>query len=226
MQTCCCVLKLIFFQLKQYSVLHAPIHYQRVKTTLFMKTFLFLRISSFCVSFTCVCPTSIQRCRQLADWDWLLDSEASYTLITKHHEILMKCEKWKVYSGVFYITSISHQGRHLYETSKDFMAHHFAALMKHEIWMKNDKCIASFSLFAVPFCETVCEIMRNAKNHKCIVSLTIWAVSRILFNIESLSHTLSTHFEPLNKSMYHVGLSDGTVSHSAVRLKIYGTTNW
>ncbi len=44
----------------------------------------------------------------------------------------------------------------------------------------------------------------------------------MLFNIESLSHTLSTRFEPLYTNMYHIDLSDGAVSCYVPRLEIYG----
>ncbi len=38
---------------------------------------------------------------------------------------------------------ISHPGRHSREKSKDFVVYFFAALIKHEIRMKYEKCIAS-----------------------------------------------------------------------------------
>ncbi len=52
-------------------------------------------------------------------------------------------------------------------------------------------------------------------------TLTIRAISCTLFYVESLSCTLSTCFELLYMNMYHIGLSDGTVSHYMLRLKIY-----
>ncbi len=51
--------------------------------------------------------------------------------------------------------------------------------------------------------------------------LTMQAVSRTLFNVESLSHTLSTHFELIYTNMYHTGPSEGAVSGYTLRLKIY-----
>ncbi len=53
---------------------------------------------------------------------------------------------------------------------------------------------------------------------------TIRAVSRTVFNVESLYRTVSTHFEPLYTSMYHIGLSDGAVSHYTLKFEIYGAT--
>ncbi len=41
--------------------------------------------------------------------------------------------------------------------------------------------------------------------------LTIQAISCTLFNIESLSHALSTHFKPFYTNLYHIGPSNGTV---------------
>ncbi len=38
------------------------------------------------------------------------------------------------------------------------------------------------------------------------------------FNIQGLSPTLSTHFEPLYTNMYHIGPSDGAVSRYSVRV--------
>ncbi len=55
--------------------------------------------------------------------------------------------------------------------------------------------------------------------------LTIRAIYHTLFNIEGLSHTLLTHFEPLYMNMYHIGPLDGTVSRYTLRLKIYGATS-
>ncbi len=45
----------------------------------------------------------------------------------------------------------------------------------------------------------------------------------MLLNIVSLSHTLSTRFEPLYTDMYHIGPSDGTVSCYILTLKMYDT---
>ncbi len=47
----------------------------------------------------------------------------------------------------------------------------------------------------------------------------------MLFNVESLPHTLSTCFEPLYANMYHIGLSDGAVSHCTLWLEISGATS-
>ncbi len=99
-----------------------------------------------------------------------------YTLITKYVQIGAKCEKRKVYSGVFHATffefrSISHQGRHLRENSKDFVVYYFVALMKHEICLKWEKCITSVLHFVVCFAKTSRIYPRNAKYEKCIAGL-------------------------------------------------------
>ncbi len=39
----------------------------------------------------------------------------------------------------------------------------------------------------------------------------------MLFNIETLYHALSTHFEPLYTIMYHIDPSDGAVSGTTAR---------
>ncbi len=76
-----------------------------------------------------------------------------------------KCEKQKLYSGIFRIIffafctsfsrfpfrSISRKGRQSREKSKDFVVYFFATLIKHEIGMKCDKCIMSVSHFVVCF---------------------------------------------------------------------------
>ncbi len=51
-----------------------------------------------------------------------------------------------------------------------------------------------------------------------------WQGSAATFNIECLSHYLSTHFKPLCTNMYHIGLSDGAMLSYALRVKIYGAT--
>ncbi len=51
--------------------------------------------------------------------------------------------------------------------------------------------------------------------------------SHILNTIQCgrLVHTLSTHFQPLYTNIYHIGPSDGAVSHYALRLKSYRATS-
>ncbi len=66
--------------------------------------------------------------------------------------------------------------------------------------------------FAAAFCYTTL--------YKCGLALTIWAISCTLFNIESLSYTLSTHFEALYMNKYHIGLSDGAMLRYMLRLEI------
>ncbi len=54
---------------------------------------------------------------------------------------------------------------------------------------------------------------------------TKWAISLMLFSIESSFHALSTCFEPLYMNMYLIGRSNDTVSRYVLRLEIYGTTS-
>ncbi len=67
-----------------------------------------------------------------------------------------KCEKRKVYSGVFCVTflfrTILHQGRHSRETSKRF---HSLFFHRHEIWMKYKKCIVGDLYFVACFAKTL-----------------------------------------------------------------------
>ncbi len=100
--------------------------------------------------------------------------------------MIAKCEKRKVYNGVFCVIffsfslfafhSISHQCRHSHEKSKDFVVNFFAALIKHDICMKYEKCIASVLYFVVIFVKTFVRYLRNAKYEKCITSLrsSVW----------------------------------------------------
>ncbi len=44
--------------------------------------------------------------------------------------------------------------------------------------------------------------------------------------VESSSQAFSAHFEPLCVNMYHTSLSDGAVSHYALRLEIYGANSY
>ncbi len=98
-------------------------------------------------------------------------------------------EKWKVYSGVFCITffafrkpffafRISCQGQHLREKSKDFVVYFFAALIKHKIHVKYEKCIVSVSYFVACFAK----YPQNAKYEKCIASLTISQCKKFLYS--------------------------------------------
>ncbi len=103
--------------------------------------------------------------------------KAGYTLVTKYAKIGAKCEKWKVYSGVFCTTffafRISHQGRHACENSKDFVVYFFAALIKHKIHLECEKCIVSVSHFVACFAKTFAKYLRNAKYKKCIADLRL-----------------------------------------------------
>ncbi len=69
--------------------------------------------------------------------------------------------------SLFFAFHISCQGWHLREKLKDFTVNFFAALIKHEICKKCDKCIVSVSYFVVCFAKTF------AKYEKCIAGLRI-----------------------------------------------------
>ncbi len=86
--------------------------------------------------------------------------------------------------------SISQQVRHLREKLEDFVVYFFAALIKHEIPLKCEKCIVC-GVFRenIRKVHAKCEVrkvysrsyakyQRNAKYEKCIVGL-IWASMRI-----------------------------------------------
>ncbi len=57
---------------------------------------------------------------------------------------------------------ILRQGWPSHEKSKDFVVYSFAALIKHKIHMKYEKCIASVLYFVV-CCENICK-MCNTKS--------------------------------------------------------------
>ncbi len=131
---------------------------------------------------------------------------AGYTLMAKYVKMGAKCEKQKVYSGVLYVTfftfdnpffafRISQQGRHSHENLKDFAVYFFAALIKHEIRLKCEKCKVSVPYFAVCFAK----YPRNAKSEKRIASLTkIWANLNCNF-IEILRKSLKKFWEICKK---------------------------
>ncbi len=80
-------------------------------------------------------------------------------------------KKRKVYRKVFRVTffefafRISHQGRHSRENSKDFVVYFFAALIKHEIRMKWETCIASVSYFVACFAKTFAKYEKWLAGH-------------------------------------------------------------
>ncbi len=96
-------------------------------------------------------------------------------LYTYHeiHENNCKCEKQKVFSGIFCVMfsgifcvtffvysapfftfRISLQGWHSCEKLKDFVVYFFTVLIKHEICMKYEKCMVNVSYFVVYFTKT------------------------------------------------------------------------
>ncbi len=107
-------------------------------------------------------------------------SKASYALIAKYAKRGRNAKNKKciaIISRHFFshfaplfslltFCSISRQGRHSWEKSKDFVVYFFAALIKYEICMKCEKYTVSVSYFVVFFAKTL------AKYEKCIVGLT------------------------------------------------------
>ncbi len=83
----------------------------------------------------------------------------------------VKCEKQKVYSGVFRATffafRISRQDRHQRENSKDFMAYFFATLIKHDICMKCERVQRVFRISRCVSQKTL------AKCKKCTADIRI-----------------------------------------------------
>ncbi len=69
------------------------------------------------------------------------------------------------------------------------------------------------------------EIIRAVRSyHTCCgtnISVPPYVFILKMFNVESLSYTLSSHFEPLYVNMYNIGLLDDAVSHYMLRLKIH-----
>ncbi len=53
----------------------------------------------------------------------------------------------------------------------DFVVYFFAALIKHEIHVKYEKCMASVSYFVVCFAKTVAKYPQNEKYEKYIAGL-------------------------------------------------------
>ncbi len=73
--------------------------------------------------------------------------EADYTLIAKYAKMGAKCEKrTKCIAGYFASLFLLFAFR---ENSKDFVVYFFAALMKHGICLKCEKCTVSVSYFVV-----------------------------------------------------------------------------
>ncbi len=60
----------------------------------------------------------------------------------------------------FFAFRISHQGWHTRKNSEDFVVYFFAALIKHEIRMKCEKCIVSVSYFVVCFVKNTLEMRK------------------------------------------------------------------
>ncbi len=75
--------------------------------------------------------------------------------------------------SLFTFHSILHQGRHSLEKSKDLVVYFFAALIKHKIRMKYEKCTASVLYFVVCFVKTFAKYPEKVKYGKCIAGLMI-----------------------------------------------------
>ncbi len=123
-----------------------------------------------------------------------IDCTAGFTLIAKYAKTIAKCEKQKVYSGVFCVTffvfhvpflafcisqHFACQGRHLRKKSKDFVVYFFATLIKHKICMKYEKCIAGLT----GAIYTLDVIILNTN----LITISCDAVSQFhLFHVDSL----------------------------------------
>ncbi len=104
--------------------------------------------------------------------------KARHTLIAKYAKMIEKCNKQKVYSGVFRVTffRVLHSFFSLFAPEspfarkvKGFRFLSPKSLIKHEIYMKYEKCVVSVSYFMVCFAKT----FANAKYKKCIAGLAI-----------------------------------------------------
>ncbi len=106
------------------------------------------------------------------------NSDTGYTLIEKYAETFVKCGKPKMYSGIFRITFFAVRTTFFAPVlafAQKFKGFHglffFAALMKHEIRMKYEKCLVSVSYFVVCFAKTHAKYPWHVKYEKCKVGL-------------------------------------------------------
>ncbi len=83
----------------------------------------------------------------------------------------------------FAFHTILRQGWYSRKTSKDFIVYFFAALTKHKIWMKYEKCILSVLYFLVCFAKTVTKYTQNAKYDQSIAGVIKTNVSSFSFDI-------------------------------------------
>ncbi len=79
-----------------------------------------------------------------------------FSSLFSHFMLLFSC--FTLLFSLFAFHSILHQGRYSCKNWKDFVVYFFAALIKHEICVKCEKCIVS--------------VPQNAKYGKCIANLT------------------------------------------------------
>ncbi len=120
--------------------------------------------------------------RQWANLQRNLFHKAGYILIMKYVKMIVKCKKTKsvqlgILSHSFGVSRLFFRFSYFAafrakEKSKDFLVYFFAALIKHKIHMKYEKCIVSVSYFVVCFIKTFAKYPQNAKYKKCIAGLT------------------------------------------------------
>ncbi len=79
---------------------------------------------------------------------------------TKNEKCIAGAGSSFVFRAPFFVFRILCRGRHSREISKDFVVYFFAALIKHEIHMKCEKCFVSVSYFVVCFAKNTREIRK------------------------------------------------------------------
>ncbi len=77
------------------------------------------------------------------------------------------------YFAKYFASLFSHFAAFYARKVKDFVSYFFMTLIKHEIYMKCGKRIASVSYFMVCFAKTFAKYPQNAKYKKCIAGLIV-----------------------------------------------------
>ncbi len=110
----------------------------------------------------CVVSVCMEQYRQIL--------KAGYNTYRKVCENVQKCKKRNVYSGVFHFTLSAFCTSFLafYTKVGICVKSQRISLMKHEIWMKCEKCMVSVSYFLECIAKTLAKYSRNAKHDKCI----------------------------------------------------------
>ncbi len=111
------------------------------------------------------------------------------------------CATFFAFRAPFFAFCISRHGRHLRENSKYFVVYFFVALIKREIHMKCEKCIAGFKktmirIHKIKMCETrsVCRgfsFFHNTSRNRFLIFCVLhcFAVQAVtLQNTKGFSH--------------------------------------